>query len=637
MAGLLDKADRTRGKDGESPPPSVSEVSVEERIDILAQIEKVVEDARTPVTPESFEYTPQRSGLLFPISLNIAALVVIGLAAFFFSLFFNRQEQTLTGGSGTTLTGESTLVSTMRREAEDRLRSKDRDIGQIQGALDETVKRLDTLRADAAAQIQKKEEELRASFDEQLAAERARLQNQGAGAASIESQLAILRDQLQKSSDSSLAAFRMQVNADVARKEAALTAQLSGSQAALAQAQGEKTQLQAQLDAATRTAANAQGEQARLAQQVAAFAAQGQREQIVLDQISAAYAATGAAMKASRFDDALGSLASLASYLDQAGIASLPAVQRRKPVDLFLIDSLERLAVSQKAGAQPAPAGAQSMAAAPSALPAASPPQTQALSDAIAAGDALFAAGSFAAALEKYSAGLALLSEVHGMDQLTARIAEAGYRQRMADLTARQDKAARPTLDKADALARRASYPEAIAAYATVVRTWPDSSYVNRSLTGIDGALSALLKKKDDDAARSDQARKTTAGDKLAVVTAGLASTARAADMAAAAAQKELIALLDAKVKVKSVLGSDALKAQYPGLAESLDRYLQLYGQEMSAAGRAVALNDVGTVLDFLLGTKGREALTPLSGRYGDQTERTAFQQILDRLRGLFP
>jgi len=636
MAGPLDKAQRERGKEAEpSPGPAASELSVEEGIDALAQIEQEVAEARTPVTPEMFSYTPQRSGLLFPLFLNIAALAVIALAALFFSLFFNRQEQTLTGGSGTTLTGESTLVSTMRREAEDKLRSKDQEIGQIQGALDQTVKRLDALKADADAQVQKKEQELRASFDEQLAAERARLQNLGTSAASIESQLVVLRDQLQKSYDSKLAAFRKQLNVDMAQKEAALTALLSGSQVTLAQAQGEKAQLQAQLDAATRTVASAQGEQARLAQQVAALAAQGQREQLVLDQISASYAAAGAAMKASRFDDALGSLASLASYLDQPGIASLPAVQRRKPVDLFLIDSLQKLVVSQKAGAQPAFAGVQSTAAAPSALPAVSPRQTQELADAIAAGDALFAAGSFAAAIEKYSAGLALLSDVPGMDQLSARIAEAGYRQRMADLTARQDKAARPTLDKGDALARRASYAEAIAAYATVVRTWPDSSYVNRSLTGIDGALSALLKKKDDDAARSDQARKTTAGDKLAVVTAGLASTALTADAATAAAQKELIALLDAKVKVKAVLGSDAVKAQYPGLAEALDRYLQLYGEEKSAAGRAVALNDVGTVLDFLLGTKGREALAPLSGRYGDQTERTAFQQILDRLRGL--
>jgi hypothetical protein len=525
----------------------------------------------------------------------------------------------------------------MRREAEDKLAAKDKEIGEIQGVLAQTTKRLDTLRADADAQVQKKEQELRASFDEQLAVEKARLQSQGASAATIESQLAILRTQLQKTYDSKLAEFRNQVNLDMAQKEAALTAQLSGSQKTLAQAQAEKAQIQAQLEAATRSAANAQGEQARLAQQVAALTAQGQREQLVLDQITASYAAAGAAMSSARFDDALGSLGSLASYLDQAGVASLPAVQQRKPVDLFLIDALEKFIVSRKAGAQPASTGAQAAAAGPSGLPAASPRQTQALADAIAAGDALFAAGSYAAAVEKYGAGLALLNDVPGMERLSARLAEAGFRQGMADLTVRQDKAARPTLDKADALARRAAHAEAIASYAALVRTWPSSSYVNRSLTGIDKALTALLKNKDEDAAHTDQARKTTADDKLTVVGAGLVSTALAADKAAAAAQKELIALLDAKVKVKAILGSDAVKAQYPGLADALDRYLQLYGEEKSAVGRAVALQDVGTVLDFLLGTKGKEALAPLGSRYGDQTERTAFQQLLNKLRGLSP
>jgi hypothetical protein len=42
-------------------------------------------------------------------------------------------------------------------------------------------------------------------------------------------------------------------------------------------------------------------------------------------------------------------------------------------------------------------------------------------------------------------------------------------------------------------------------------------------------------------------------------------------------------------------------------------------------------------VLDFLLGSKSRDALTPLGSRYGDQADRTAFQQILDRLRSLAP
>ena len=631
MAGLLDKANRTRGEESQPPLlPAESDVTPEESIDLLAQIEQNVAKSRTPVTPETFSYTPQRSGLLFPIFLNIAALALIALAVLFFSLFFNRQEQTLTGGSGTVLTGERTLVSALTREAEEKIRSKDRDIGQIQGSLDAAVKELDALKADADSQVRKKEQELRASFDQQLAAERARLQSQGASASSIENQLAILRDQLQKSYDSKLAAFRMQVSTEMAQRESVLTAQVAESRKTLAQAQGEKVQLLAQLDAAKQTAASAQSEQERLANQMASLGAQRQREQLVIDQITASYAAAGAAMSTSRFDDALVSLASLASYLEQAGVASLPAVQQRRPVDLFLIDSLEKLAVSRKAGAQPASTGAPSAAAEPSIPPALSPRQSQALADAIAAGDALFAAGDFAAAMDKYGAGLALLSDVPGMERLSARLAEAGFRLGLADLTARQDKAARPTLDRADALARRASYPEAIAAYATVIRTWPDSSYVKRSLTGIDGALSALLKKQE-------QAKNTTVADRLTVVTAGLASTARAADVAVAAAQKELIALLDAKVKAKAVLGTDAVKAQYPGLAEALDRYIQLYGDEKSATGRAVALQDVATVLDFLLGSKGRETLAPLGSRYGDQADRTAFQQILDRLRGLAP
>ena len=631
MAGLPDKLPSALETEDELPPALVdSDVSVEEGISLLAQIEKDVASARTPITREAFAYTPQRSGIFFPIILNLAALALVVLVAVFFPMYFDRQEETIAGGSGTTLTGESRLVSALTREAEGKLRSKDQEIGQIQGSLDQTRQRLATLRADADSQVLKKEQELRASFDQQLAAEKTRLQGQGASTASIDSQLAVLREELQKSYDSKLAEFRNSLNADTAQKEAALTAQLSGSQVTLARAQSEKADLLAQLEAATRTAASARTEQEQLAARVASLSAQGRREQLVLDQITASYAAAGAAMNASRYDDALGLLGSLASYLDQAGVASLPAVQQRKPVDLFLIDSLEKLVVSRKAGAQAAPGGGASSAAAPSAPPVLSPRQTQALSDAIAAGDALFTAGDFAGAVEKYGSGLALISDVPGMERLSARLAEAGFRQGLADLAARQDKAARPTLDKADALARRASYAEAIAAYAAVVRTWPSSSFVNRSLSGIDKALTALLKKQD-------QPKNTAVADKLSVVTAGLASTARAADVAVAAAQKELIALLDAKVKVKAVLGTDAVKKQYPGLAEALDRYIQLYGEERTAAGRAVALQDVSTVLDFLLGSKGRDALAPLGSRYGDQAERTAFQQLLDRLRGLAP
>ncbi len=629
MAGLLEKADGIRGKDvGKAPRSDASDISVQERDAMLAQIEKVVVAARAPLTPALQDYTPQREGILFPIALNIAAVAVIAAAAVFFSLFFNRQELALTGGAGTTLTGEKALVSTIRREAEDTIRSKDAEIGGIQGALTLTTQRLGALQADSDAQVKKKEVELRAAFDQQLAAEKTRLSGQGASAASVDSQLAIVRDQLQKSYDTSLAAYRQQMSADLARKEAALTADLVASQKSLSQAQAEKALLQAQADAAAQSATSAQGAQARMTQQLAGLAAQSQREQLVLDQISASYAAAGVSMNAARYDDALRSLASLAAYLNSAGIASLPAVQRRKSDDISLIGALSKIVGDRKQQIQ-------SAAAQSAAPPAGSLQQLTAAGDAIAAGDALFAAGSFAAALEKYAAALALLQQAPGMEGLTARIAEAGSRQKTADLVARQEAAARPAFNNADALARRGSFAEAITGYAAVVQTWPDSSYVTRSLNGIEVALTALLKKKDDETAGKDLARKTEAGQKLDAASAGLVSAARVSDAGEGANQKELISLLDARVKVKALLVSDTVRSQHPGLAEALDRYLQLYGEQNSAAGRAVALQDVGAVIDFLLGTKGSDALAPMWNRYGDQAERVAFQQLLVKLRAL--
>jgi hypothetical protein len=88
-------------------------------------------------------------------------------------------------------------------------------------------------------------------------------------------------------------------------------------------------------------------------------------------------------------------------------------------------------------------------------------------------------------------------------------------------------------------------------------------------------------------------------------------------------------------VKVKTVLGSENVKAQYPGLADALERYLQLYGEEKKSEGRVVALQDIGAVLDYMLGSKAKEALGSVWNHYGDAVGQTSFQQLLDRLRRL--
>jgi len=94
MAGLLDKAQKTL-EDADAPlsEPAESIVSIEERIELLAQIEKGLASARRPVTPKDLSYTPQQSGERLPLLVNCAALVLIALAAVIFSLLSTARSR----------------------------------------------------------------------------------------------------------------------------------------------------------------------------------------------------------------------------------------------------------------------------------------------------------------------------------------------------------------------------------------------------------------------------------------------------------------------------------------------------------------------------------------------------------------
>jgi hypothetical protein len=633
MAGLLDKLRAARAQgEGPQPHPSSPDISDDERGQLMAQIETAVARAPTDMRIRR-DYTPQRSGLAFPLAVNIAAAVLIALAAVLLPLYFNRQQSVMTGGAGSMLSGESSLVSAMKREAEGELKGKDAEIGRIQDALARAAKERDELRVNASAQVQKKEQELQAAFDARLAAETARLQGAGLAPADRDRQLAALRTQLRATSADELASYRAGVEADLARKQEALDARLAETRQGLARVEAEKTRLQAQLASSAQEATRAQGENAALTARLSALTNQSEREQLALDQVTASFAAVVSAIRASRLDDARAALSALASFLNQPGVASLDVMKRNRPVNLFLVDSL-----TQQIAARAAPPPSEApQTPALTAEQSAALARLSSLSPALAAADARYAAGDWGGALEKYSAALALLGgDAPGMMKATANISDAGFRQRQAESLARADRPAQPAVKAAEELARRGNTADAIAAYLDVLRSWPGSTFAPRSLAGIASSIDTLLRKKDEDWARRDEARKTAVTDAIATLGAALSTAARSADATSSAAQKELISLLDAKVKVKSILGSDPVAQQYPGLADALERYLQLYGEERKTEGRTAALNDVATVLDVLAGNRAKDALASLWSRYGDAEGRAAFKRLLDRLQQVF-
>jgi hypothetical protein len=148
----------------------------------------------------------------------------------------------------------------------------------------------------------------------------------------------------------------------------------------------------------------------------------------------------------------------------------------------------------------------------------------------------------------------------------------------------------------------------------------------------LDKAASDALAREN---ARQDAEAKEAAAvqEKMKSLTDSLSAAARRGGQAADAARRELIALVQAKVLVKEALNAEAVKTAHPGLSESLDRYIELYAEQKRGEGSAAALADVTAISDYLLGKKTSNDLAGIWTRYAEETQRTAFQAVLDRLK----
>ena len=72
------------------------EISPEEREQVLRQIETVISEGRTPGSPEGAVVQAEKRGLLFPLLINLAALVLIALGVFLLVRYFELRKENIT-------------------------------------------------------------------------------------------------------------------------------------------------------------------------------------------------------------------------------------------------------------------------------------------------------------------------------------------------------------------------------------------------------------------------------------------------------------------------------------------------------------------------------------------------------------
>ena len=359
-----------------APDPDLSsirsaDISFEEQIEIIGEINEVLEKNRIEIKPDTFLFTPKKRGSLIPLLINGGALVILAVGAFLLLAFFNREERSLIRESATVLTAEGKLIEALREESEQQLGEKDQQISEIQASLEDLRNQAETAKQETEAKIREQEDQLRAELVAQLDAERQKLRGEGLTTAAIDNQLLSLEERLTVENESRLATFRSQSEAELVEKESEIAAleeqyrqsllQFRQERSALQQQYSQReAELQAQLE---RQVEEAESAQAEVADQLAELREQRRREQLVFDQILSSYGRVEDALGSGLYDTALRDLGNLESYLSQPSIASLPAIRDHIPRERFLIASLRNLIEERRVPTPEAVPGQDSSAA----------------------------------------------------------------------------------------------------------------------------------------------------------------------------------------------------------------------------------------------------------------------------------
>jgi len=500
MLGLLDKARKLRdtlglGTDGreEFAFDPDSGISREEQKEIRQEIEKVATSSRMKVSPEMFVVKAAKRGVLFPVLVNSGALIalVAGLAVLYF--LFQRGESQAARQDTTAITAEGKLLAEVKKESEARLQEKNQQIGQIQGRLAEIDKQRQDLQANMDAKVQARESQLRAAMAAELDAERARLQKQGLSEQDIQKKLADLEAQKNSAFNAQLAAFKTQADADRKKSEAALRDLRAQFNADLAKANADRQQvlsdsrqreadLQAQLAQKTK---ELQSAETQTQAQLAALTSQKQQEDLVSQQLVGLYSVAQADIAAKNYPKALTSLQAIGNYVNSADVAVLPGIARRRPVDLFIVDSLTGLVQGE------IDKGKVDTSSLVDAANRITDVRTM-----VSNADALLRDGKVADAEAAYGQALAVIPEIAK--------SYAYFSGKAKDTEAARQDAMRAGLVRAETAFAAGRYPEMLTAYRDVLAYLPESSArLATTLSNIGAGSAALAAQK----AQADQAQ----------------------------------------------------------------------------------------------------------------------------------
>ena len=329
-----------------------SGISKEDQKDILQEIEKAASENKLTAGPQAFVLHAERKGVFMPMLVNLVAVALLAVGGLVLYYFFQRGETTLKEETLTITSAEGKLIEQLKKEAEEKLLAKNREISQIQGQLSEIDEQRRDLAANMDAKVAAREQELRQGMEAALEQERQRLRRQGISEDDINRRLVALEAQknrrvpgpagrLHAAGRGRAPGHREQPQDHAAGVPGQPGQGQRGAPAgACATRAGGRTELKGQLAARTE-ALEAESQQAR--QELARISEQRDKEQLASNQLIGFYSRVKGDMQASMLDQALTNLEGIRQYLNDPAIGALPGIQQRREVEFFVVDSLASL------------------------------------------------------------------------------------------------------------------------------------------------------------------------------------------------------------------------------------------------------------------------------------------------------
>ena len=472
-------------------------ISEEDRREIMVEIDRVAGENRIQVTDEIFSYTPQSRGVVFPLVVNILGAVILVGGILGLGAMFRSSSEELKAGGARVVTAESRLIEEIRREADELLAKKEDEIAAIQSQLASIQDERTALAADIQERFARREAELQQQFEAELAAERQRLIGLNLSETEIEARLAEFSAVKEREYAQRLEQFQRQVQAEQRRLEAELDTLEGQFNRTLQTANLEREQLKAESEA--RLAAMQAEFQAELAAgqaeltaaeaELARLTEEQQRAELVRNQINGLFQATNEALGSNSLDEARGYLRDLRSLLNAESSLRIPELRAQRPVNLFIVEALERLVSFQERFGNPETLQRLSDASMVQEVTV----LAEEAAAAAAAGDQDQAAALYRRVINVIPAvgeSVAYLGGVDGSGEVA---------------TEEINRAAAEQIATADRAAEAGEWSQALEAYVQAVQRYPQSRYRGQAVAGIRRAGEVLTDRLQAQEATQDE------------------------------------------------------------------------------------------------------------------------------------